>query len=145
MTIESNLESIAKSLSIIAEHYGDPRQMSLSFGTVPAVPAPAPVPVQVAPPAALPVPAAPAPVPVPAAAPAAPVPAPVVPAPVPGPAAPFADAAGLMEYVKGKYRALGPIKGALIQNVLTEIGCRNINDVTPGNYGLFFQKVEAIV
>jgi hypothetical protein len=78
------------------------------------------------------------PVPAPAAAP---VPAPAA---VSAPAAPFTDAAGLMAYIKDKYRALGPIKGALIQNVLTEVGCRNVNDVTPGNYGLFYQKVEAL-
>jgi hypothetical protein len=127
MSIESNLESIAKSLAVIAERYSP--QMQLPLTVTPAA-APTPVPV--------PTPAA-APIPVPAPA-AVPVPTPVLASP-----APFADAAGLMEYIKTKYRTLGPIKGGLIQNVLTEIGCRNINEVTPGNYGIFFQKVEAIV
>ena len=132
MSIELNLESIAKSLAIIADHYSP--QTKLPLAPVAAVPAP----VAAAPAPVVPVPAAPAPAPavVPAVVPA--------PAPVPASPAPFADAAGLMEYVKSKYRALGPIKGAMIQNVLTEIGCRNINDVTPGNYGIFFQKVEAL-
>jgi hypothetical protein len=122
MSIESNLESIAKSLSIIAANW---TQLPLPLPMHSPAPAPAAAPV----PMPIPVPAA-VPVPTPAAASA--------------PAAPFTDAAGLMAYIKDKYRALGPIKGALIQNVLTEVGCRNVNDVTPGNYGLFYQKVEAL-
>jgi hypothetical protein len=144
MSIELNLESIAKSLSVIAEHISNTKQLELPLSA--PVPAAAPV---VAP-AAAPVPAAvvpplPSPVAAPAPVGATPTPVPVPPPmPVPAAVAPFADAAGLMEYVKTKYRALGPIKGALIQNVLTEIGCRNVNEVTAGNYGLFYQKVEAL-
>jgi hypothetical protein len=140
MSIELNLESIAKSLSVIAEHVSKSKQLELPLSApVPAAapvvtPAATPAPVAVVPPLPSPV--------------AAPVPAGVTPVPPPSPVpavtAPFADAAGLMEYVKTKYRALGPIKGALIQNVLTEIGCRNVNEVTAGNYGLFYQKVEAL-
>ena len=73
-------------------------------------------------------------------------PADTAPAPAPAaPAAPFTDAKGLTAYVMGKYRSLGPIKGALIQNCLSELGYKNINDVQPEYYGLFAQKVEAIV
>jgi len=50
-----------------------------------------------------------------------------------------------MEYVMGKYRALGPVKGGMIQNVLSEIGCKNINEVQPAQYGEFHARVEAIV
>lgn len=138
MSIESNLESIAKSLSVIAANW---TQLPLPMHSPAPAPAAAPVPMPIPVPAAAPAPA-PAPVPMPVPAPAAaPVPAPAA---VSAPAAPFTDAAGLMAYIKDKYRALGPIKGALIQNVLTEVGCRNVNDVTPGNYGLFYQKVEAL-
>ena len=138
MSIESNLESIAKSLSVIAANW---TQLPLPLHSPAPAPAAAPVPMPIPVPAAAPAPA-PAAVPMPTPMPApAPVP---IPAAASAPAAPFTDAAGLMAYIKDKYRALGPIKGALIQNVLTEVGCRNVNDVTPGNYGLFYQKVEAL-
>jgi hypothetical protein len=140
MSIESNLESIAKSLSVIAANWTQ-LPLPLPMHSPAPAPAAAPVPMPIPAPAAAPVPA-PAPVPMPTPMP---VPAPVpAPAAASAPAAPFTDAAGLMAYIKDKYRALGPIKGALIQNVLTEVGCRNVNDVTPGNYGLFYQKVEAL-
>jgi hypothetical protein len=62
-----------------------------------------------------------------------------------GPVAPFSDAKGLTTYVMSKYRELGPVKGALIQNVLSEFGIKNINDVQPAQYSAFYAKVEAIV
>jgi len=90
-----------------------------------------------------------------AAAPvAAPVPAPVVamPAPptfvAPPPAAPagapFSDAKGLMDYVMSSYKALGPQKGAQIQQVLGSIGASTINEVRPEQYGALFTGVEAL-
>jgi len=128
MSIETNLASIAKSLETLVAHLTADKQPAPA-----AAPAPAPVPVAATPAA----PAVPAfAMPLPAAAPA--------PAPV-GPAAPFTDGKGLMEYVMGKYRALGPVKGGMIQNVLSEIGCKNINEVQPAQYGEFYAKVEAIV
>ena len=72
---------------------------------------------------------------VPAAAPAAV-------APVQG--APFTDGAGLIAYVMGAYKEMGPTKGALIQGVLTQMGYQNINDVKPEHYGSLFQGVEAL-
>jgi hypothetical protein len=108
----------------------------------PVVQAPAPV-------------AAPAPVvaPEPAPAPVAPV-APVMPAapsfqpPAPQAAAPtgapFSDPKGLIDYVMGAYKALGPQKGAQIQSVLTGLGYANINDVKPEHYGQLFAGVEAL-
>lgn len=68
-------------------------------------------------------------------------------APVAAPAptgAPFADPKGLIDYVMGAYKALGPQKGAQIQNVLTGLGYQNINDVKPEHYGQLFAGVEAL-
>ena len=107
----------------------------------PVAPAPAPV-VQAAPVAAAPAPVA-APV---AAAPVMPAP-PAFVAPVAAPAptgAPFSDGKGLIDYVMGAYKALGPQKGAQIQGVLTGMGYQNINDVKPEHYGTLFAGVEAL-
>ena len=102
----------------------------------PVAPAPAPV-VQAAPvPAAAPVAAAPVmPAPPAFAAPAA------APAPT---GAPFSDSKGLIDYVMGAYKALGPQKGAQIQNVLTGMGYQNINDVKPEHYAALHTGVEAL-
>jgi hypothetical protein len=96
---------------------------------------------------ATPSPTVPAAVSMPNASPAMPAfmqPAAPAPAPTSAIPAPFADEKGLMDYVMGKYRALGPVKGVMIQNVLSEIGCKNIKDVTADMYAVFFHKVEAI-
>ena len=100
--------------------------------------------------------AAPAPVavaPTPVAAPALVVPpvavmpapptftAPPVAAPT---AAPFSDAKGLMDYVMSAYKALGPQKGASIQQVLTGLGVSTINEVKPEQYAALFAGVEAL-
>ena len=89
--------------------------------------------------------AAPAPapqVPTVAATPTAPVPAPVVAAAPAG--APFSDAKGLMDYVMSAYKALGPQKGASIQQVLTGLGVSTINEVKPEQYAALFAGVEAL-
>jgi hypothetical protein len=117
----------------------------------PVAPAPAPVVQAVAAPA--PAPAMPAP-PV-FTAPVAPAPAPTPTAPVinaaPAPAvaspsekAPFTDAKGLIDFVMSAYKALGPQKGAGIQNVLTGLGYQNINDVNPAHYDAMFAGVKAL-
>jgi 2-oxoglutarate dehydrogenase E2 component (dihydrolipoamide succinyltransferase) len=95
-----------------------------------------------------------APVPVAAPAPVAAAPAPVMPAPptfvAPAPVAaapagvPFADGKGLIDYVMGAYKALGPQKGAQIQGVLTGLGYQNINDVKPEHYGALHHGIEAL-
>ena len=59
-------------------------------------------------------------------------------------AAPFADGPGLIAYVMGAYKEMGPTKGAQIQGVLTQLGYQNINDVKPEHYGHLFQGVEAL-
>lgn len=61
-----------------------------------------------------------------------------------GPAAPFTDGAGLINYVMGVYKEIGPAKGANIQGVLTGLGYQNINDVKPEHYGALFAGVEAL-
>jgi hypothetical protein len=58
--------------------------------------------------------------------------------------APFSDGKGLIDYVMGAYKALGPQKGALIQGVLTGMGYQNINDVKPEHYGQLFAGVEGL-
>ena len=85
----------------------------------------------------------------------APAPAPTMPAlptfaAAPAPAAPvaqaapFADGPGLIAYVMGAYKEMGPTKGAQIQGVLTTLGYQNINDVKPEHYGSLYQGVEAL-
>ena len=69
--------------------------------------------------------------------------APVVPA-APAASAPFSDGKGLIDYVMGVYRAVGPAKGQQIQGILTGMGYANINDVKPEHYGEFHAKVEAL-
>lgn len=99
-----------------------------------AAPAPAPAPVR-----------DPIPVPVPPVMPAPP--AFVAPAPAAAPVAsgaPFTDGKGLIDYVMGAYKALGPQKGAQIQNVLVGLGYQNINDVKPEHYGALFAGVEQL-
>ena len=109
----------------------------------PVAPAPAPV-VQAAPaPVTVTVVDTPAPV---AAAPAMPAPPTfVAPAAAPAPTgAPFSDPKGLIDYVMGAYKALGPQKGAMIQGVLTGLGYQNINDVKPEHYAALHTGVEAL-
>jgi hypothetical protein len=83
-------------------------------------------------------------------APAPAMPAPpafVAPAPAAAPSAggaPFTDGKGLIDYVMGAYKALGPQKGAQIQGVLTGLGYQNINDVKPEHYAQLFAGVEAL-
>ena len=67
-----------------------------------------------------------------------------VPTPATAAAAPFTDVKGMIDYVMGVYRELGPQKGAQIQNVLTGLGYQNINDVTPEHYSALFQGVEQL-
>ena len=66
-------------------------------------------------------------------------------APVAAPAgAPFADGKGLIDYVMGAYKALGPQKGAAIQNVLTGLGYQHINDVKPEHYAALYAGIEQL-
>jgi hypothetical protein len=124
-------------------------EAGLAHVNTPAAPAPAAVvPPAPAPVAALPVaPAAPVVVPV-FTAPAAPMmPPPPVFASAPAAAAPtlpFSDSTSLVAYVMGVYKAIGPQKGAGIQNVLTSLGVVNLTDVKPDQYAAFYAGVEAL-
>ena len=138
MSLESKIEALTQAVIALTAKL----ESNNVAPAAPVVQAPAPV---VAP--------APAPAPVAEAAPA-PVAAPVMPAapsfqpvaaaPAPTSSAPFSDPKGLIDYVMGAYKALGPAKGALIQGVLTSLGYANINDVKPEHYGQLFAGVEAL-
>ena len=49
-----------------------------------------------------------------------------------------------MDYVMSTYKALGPAKGAQIQQVLTGLGVGTINEVKPEQYAALFAGVEAL-
>lgn len=66
------------------------------------------------------------------------------PAPAPVSTVPFNDPKGLIDYVMGAYKSMGPAKGAGIQGVLTKLGFANINDVTPAHYQALYDGVEAL-
>ena len=139
MSLELKIEALTAAVTALTAQL----QAGNVAAPAPVAPAPAPV-VQAAPApvAAAPV-AAPAPV---AAAPAMPAPPTfVAPAPAPAPTgAPFSDPKGLIDYVMGAYKALGPQKGAMIQGVLTGLGYQNINDVKPEHYAALHTGVEAL-
>lgn len=141
MSLEAKIEALTQAVQALTA-----KLESTNVAPAPAVAqAPAPVAAPVAAPVVAPAPLEqPAPV---AAAPAMPAPpAFVAPAPA-APAAsgaPFTDPKGLIDYVMGAYKALGPQKGAQIQGVLTGLGYQNINDVKPEHYGALFSGVEAL-
>lgn len=138
MSIESKIDALTVAINNLVQVIGAAQAMTpAAVVSTPVVAAPAPVT------APAPVVAAPAPV-----APPMPTPsmfAPPVAAPAPAPTtAPFTDGAGLVGYVMAKYKELGPQKGAMIQNVLVQLGVQNVNDVKPEQYQSFFLGVEAI-
>ena len=145
MSLENNLASIAKSLELIAAALTQKNANPTPI-TAPAQPVSVPVPVVAA--VTVPVVAAPvmpalpvfqAPVPV-----VTPVPAPVV-APVQAlTPSPFADKNAMMDFVMTSYRALGAEKGAKIQDVLTAIGYKNINDVPVEKWADLKAGIEAL-
>lgn len=138
MSLEAKIEALTQAVQALTAQL----QSSNVAPAAPVAQAPAPV--------AAPAPViAPAPAPAPvAAAPAMPAPpAFVAPAPAAAPVAsgaPFTDGKGLTDYVMGAYKAMGPQKGAQIQNVLINLGYQNINDVKPEHYGALFQGVEQL-
>lgn len=140
MSLENNLASIAKSLELIAtaltQKNANPTPITAPAQPVPEAAVPAPV---VAAPVmpALPVFQAPVPVVTPAPAPA------VAPVQAPTPS-PFADKNAMMDWIMTSYRALGAEKGAKIQDVLTTIGYKNINDVPVEKWVDLKAGVEAL-
>jgi hypothetical protein len=132
MSLESKIEALTVAVAQLTA------VMQAGKATVqqaaPVVQAPAPAPV-----------AAPVAAPVVAAMPAPPTFAPPNPNPGPTtPGAPFTDPQGLMQYVMGAYQAMGPAKGAQIQQILSHIGCTNINEVKPEQYGQLYTLVEQL-
>lgn len=57
---------------------------------------------------------------------------------------PFNDQKGMIGYVMGAYKTLGPQKGAGIQAVLQGLGYGNINDVDPKDYIKLYQGIEQL-
>jgi len=136
MSLESKIEALTAAVVALTA------KLESSNVAAPAPVAPTPAPVVQAAPVVVSV-VEPAPV---AAAPAMPAPPSfVAPAPAPAPTgAPFSDPKGLIDYVMGAYKALGPQKGAMIQGVLTGLGYQNINDVKPEHYAALHTGVEAL-
>lgn len=132
MSLESKIEALTAAVQALTA--------KLESGNIaPAAPvAPAPVPVVKAAPVVAPAPVVAAPV-----MPAPPVFVAPVAAPAPAPSM-FTDPKGLIDYVMGAYKALGPQKGASIQGVLVGLGYQNINDVKPEHYGDLFNGIEAL-
>ena len=137
MSLELKIEALTAAVTALTA------QLQAGNVSAPAPVAPTPAPVVQAAPITVSVVDTPAPV---AAAPVMPAPPSFV-APAPAPAAsgaPFSDPKGLIDYVMGAYKALGPQKGALIQGVLTGLGYQNINDVKPEHYAALHTGVEAL-
>ena len=132
MSLEAKIEALTQAVIALTAKLE-------STNVAPAAPVVNPAPAAPAPASV----AAPAPV---AAAPAMPAPPTFQPAPAaPAPTgAPFSDPKGLIDYVMSAYKALGPQKGAQIQQVLTGLGYGNINDVKPEHYGALHAGVEAL-
>ena len=139
MSLEAKIEALTAAVTALTA------QLQAGNVAAPAPVAPTPAPVVQAAPAPVTVTVVDTPAPV-AAAPAMPAPPTfVAPAPAPAPTgAPFSDPKGLIDYVMGAYKALGPQKGAMIQGVLTGLGYQNINDVKPEHYGQLHAGVEAL-
>ena len=135
MSLEMKIDALTAAVTALTAVLAAQRPAQVA--TVAPAPVAAPVPA--------PAPVVPPPVAAPVAMPAPPVfnaaAAAVAPAPV---AAPFTDQKSLITYVMSAYSALGPQKGAQIQTVLTGLGCTNINDVKPEQYGALFAGVEAL-
>ena len=147
MSLEAKIEALTQAVVALTA------KLESANVAAPAPVAQAPAPVAASAPLAQPAAAAPVsvtptnPVSSQPAAPAMPAPpafvAPAPAAPVAS-GAPFTDGKGLIDYVMGAYKALGPQKGAQIQGVLTGLGYQNINDVKPEHYGALFAGVEQL-
>ena len=132
MSLEAKIDALTAAVTALTAVLAGRAAPTVAAAPAPVAVAPAPAPV------AAPVPVAPPVV----AMPAPPTfTAPPVAAPT---AAPFSDAKGLMDYVMSAYKALGPQKGASIQQVLTGLGVSTINEVKPEQYAALFAGVEAL-
>lgn len=134
MSLEQKIEALTAAVVALTQQLQGGAAAPAASAPVDVAPAPQPTPA--------PVVTAPA-MPAPPSFAAAPTPAPAAPV-LTGPAAPFNTPQGLMEYTMNSYKAMGPEKGAKIQQVLTSLGHANINDIKPEQYGQFYAGVEAI-
>ena len=57
---------------------------------------------------------------------------------------PFNEHKGLIAYVMESYKALGPQKGSGIQDIMSQLGYQNVNDIKPEHYGQLFQAIEEL-
>ena len=129
MSIEAKIDALTAAVTALTAALTTRAAPTVALSAAPAVVAPAPVAAPVAPPAPVAMPAPPTFTAPPVAAPTT---------------APFSDAKGLMDYVMSAYKALGPQKGASIQQVLTGLGVSTINEVKPEQYAALFAGVEAL-
>ena len=148
MTIETNLQSIADSLKLIADLL-TVQTATKTVQNAPTIQAPQPAPTPIPTAVTVSVSSSPEPVVAAVAAPAVvvPVAAPVMPAtPVFTQAAPspFTDKSAMMDYVLATYKALGAEKGAKIQDVLVALGYNNINDVPSEKWADLKAGIEAL-
>ena len=159
MTIETNLQSIADSLKLIADLL-TVQTATKAVKNEKTVPTPAPVPaptvsVQSVPvqavsnPASVVGPVAADPVqavmpPTPVFTPAAPTPTVTAVSAAPATATAFPSKQAMMDWIMTTYRELGAEKGAKIQEVLVAMGFQNINDVPADKWGQLKAGVEAL-
>ena len=139
MSLEAKIEALTQAVVALTAKLESANVAAPAPVAQAPAPVAAPAPVIVSQPLVTPAPVAAAP-----AMPAPPAfvaPAPAAPA---ASGAPFTDGKGLIDYVMGAYKSLGPQKGAQIQNVLLGLGYQNINDVKPEHYGALFAGVEAL-
>lgn len=135
MTIENLLERIAISCERqerLIEHL-----LNVTDPEVPYVAIPNPAPSS----------PTPAPTPAPTVPDPVPTPAPTVPPPTPAPAAApaaFADQKSFMDYCMAKYKALGPVKGGMIQQILIDLGASSIMGLPAEKWAEFRTKVEML-
>ena len=134
MSIEQNIAALTAAVIELTNAIRASGTTTVPQAAVAVTTAAPPVAAHFAPQAAPAMPAPPTFAPPAFAAPAAPV----------APSAPFTDGAGLIAYVMGAYKEMGPAKGANIQGVLTSLGYQNINDVKPEHYAALYQGVEAL-
>ena len=57
---------------------------------------------------------------------------------------PITNGKELMDFVMSAFKAMGPEKGARIQEVLQSIGCAAINEVRPDQYAALHAGIEAL-
>lgn len=130
MSIESDLSSIAKSLELIAAAMTSKSVQSIIKAEIVAAPVaeqPVPKAVEVV----------------------APVVAStlIVPVAVPVSVAPVVASISKDEFVAmvmSTYKALGPVKGQAIQEILLSVGAKNINDVPADKYTELADKIKAL-